>query len=153
MGDLKNVEVPTFFVCPISLELMKDPVTLATGITYDRESIEKWLFTKKNNTCPVTKQVLLDLDLTPNHTLRRLIQSWCTLNPSPGFERLPTPRIPISKSQIIKVLKDLKQDHPSSQMKCLKRLKAIVLESESNKRLLEAVGAVDYLASYVLNRS
>ncbi|KAI3822686.1 hypothetical protein L1987_10281 [Smallanthus sonchifolius] len=148
MDDLKNVEVPTFFICPISLELMKDPVTLPTGITYDRDSIEKWLYTKKNNTCPVTKQVLLDQDLTPNHTLRRLIQSWFTLNPLSGVERLPTPRLPISKSEILKLLKDLK--HPNLRMKCLKRLKVIVLENETNKRSMEAVGAVDYLA-YVLN--
>ncbi|XP_023749149.2 E3 ubiquitin-protein ligase PUB23 [Lactuca sativa] len=144
MGDHKNVEVPPFFVCPISLELMKDPVTLSTGITYDRESIEKWLYAKKNNTCPVTKQVLSDLDLTPNHTLRRLIQSWCTLNPLSGVERVSTPRIPISKSEILKLLKDLK--YPNLQMKSLKRLKVIVLENETNKRSMEAVGAVDYLA-------
>lgn len=145
MGDLENiVEVPPFFVCPISLEIMKDPVTLPTGITYDRDSIEKWLFAKKNNTCPVTKNVVLDADLTPNHTLRRLIQSWCTLNPLSGVERVPTPRIPISKPQILKLLKDLK--HPNLQIKTLKRLKVIVMENETNKRSMEAVGAVDYLA-------
>jgi hypothetical protein len=41
------------------------------------------LFSKKNMTCPVSKQQLSDYtDLTLNHTLRRLIQAWCT------FERL-----------------------------------------------------------------
>lgn len=148
MSDLKNVEVPPFFVCPISLEIMKDPVTLHTGITYDRDSIEKWLYTKKNNTCPVTKQVLLDVELTPNHTVRRLIQSWCTLNPTCGVERVPTPRAPISKTQILKLLKDLKT--PTLQMKSLKRLKTFVLESETNKRSMEAAGAIEYL-TYVLN--
>ncbi|KAJ0480688.1 putative U box domain, armadillo-like helical, Zinc finger, RING/FYVE/PHD-type [Helianthus annuus] len=150
MSDHKNVEIPTYFVCPISLQLMKDPVTLPTGITYDRDNIEKWLYTKKNNTCPVTKQALSDhVELTPNHTLRRLIQSWCTLNPTSGVERLPTPRLPISKSDILKLLKDLK--HPNLQTKSLRRLKAIVLENETNKRSMEAVGAVDYLTNYVLN--
>nr|XP_043613848.1 E3 ubiquitin-protein ligase PUB23-like [Erigeron canadensis] len=146
MGDLKNIEVPPFFICPISLEIMKDPVTLATGITYDRGSIETWLYVKKNNTCPVTKQVLEDIDhqlITPNHTVRRLIQAWCTLNPLSGVERLPTPRLPISKPQILKLLKDLK--YPNLQMKSLKRLKVIVMENETNKRSMEAVGAVDYL--------
>ncbi|KVH90570.1 E3 ubiquitin-protein ligase PUB23 [Cynara cardunculus var. scolymus] len=148
MGDLENdVEVPPFFVCPISLEIMKDPVTLPTGITYDRDSIEKWLFAKKNNTCPVTKNVVLDADLTPNHTLRRLIQSWCTLNPLSGVERVPTPRLPITKPQILKLLKDLK--YPNLQMKTLKRLKLIVLENETNKRSMEAVGAVDYLVNVI----
>ncbi|KAL8227140.1 hypothetical protein R6Q57_016972 [Mikania cordata] len=148
MDDHKIVEVPPFFVCPISLEIMKDPVTLHTGITYDRDSIEKWLYTKKNNTCPVTKQVLLDIELTPNLTVRRLIQSWCTLNLLSGVERLPTPRLPVSKSEILKLLKDLKC--PNLQMKSLKRLKAVVLENESNKRLMETVGGVNHLC-YVLN--
>ncbi|KAL4578324.1 hypothetical protein LXL04_014445 [Taraxacum kok-saghyz] len=150
MGDSQNeIEVPSFFICPISLEIMKDPVTLSTGITYDREAIEKWLHTRKNNTCPITKQHLTDLELTPNHTLRRLIQSWCTINAPSGIERFPTPRLPVSKSQILKLLKDSKS--PNLQMKCLKRLKTIVLESDMNKRSMEAVGAADYLSYIICN--
>ncbi|KAM0065480.1 putative U box domain, armadillo-like helical, Zinc finger, RING/FYVE/PHD-type [Helianthus debilis subsp. tardiflorus] len=150
MADLENeVEVPPFFLCPISLEIMKDPVTLSTGITYDRDSIENWLFSRKNNVCPVTKQVIADIDLIPNHTLRRLIQSWCTLNASSGVERYPTPRPPISKTEITKLLKDL--NSPNHQMKGLTRLKSIVLESEKNKRLMESVGAADYLSNIITN--
>lgn len=147
MGE--NIEVPPFFLCPISLEIMKDPVILSTGITYDRESIEKWVFTNKNDTCPVTKQALTDIELTPNHTLRRLIQSWCTLNASFGIERFPTPRPPIGISQILKLLNDSKAPH--LQMKCLRRLKSIALESSTNKRLMEAAGAAEFLASILIN--
>ncbi|KZV30120.1 U-box domain-containing protein 21 [Dorcoceras hygrometricum] len=43
-----ELTIPTYFRCPISLELMKDPVTLSTGITYDRDSIEKWTGTGNN---------------------------------------------------------------------------------------------------------
>ncbi|KAK9068540.1 hypothetical protein SSX86_012655 [Deinandra increscens subsp. villosa] len=146
MGDLQNdVQVPSFFVCPISLEIMIDPVTLSTGITYDRNSIEKWLFSRKNHTgvCPVTKQVVVDIDLTPNLTLQRLIQSWCALNPSSGVKKFPKPQPPITKAEIIKLLKDSKSPH--LQIKSLTRLKTIVLESERNKRVLESVGAVDHL--------
>ncbi|CAK9146371.1 unnamed protein product, partial [Ilex paraguariensis] len=88
---MDEVEVPPFFLCPISLDIMKDPVTVSTGITYDRESIEKWILSEKNSACPVTKQVISDSDLTPNITLRRLIQSWCSINASYGIERFPTP--------------------------------------------------------------
>ncbi|GFP89901.1 E3 ubiquitin-protein ligase pub23 [Phtheirospermum japonicum] len=75
---------------------MKDPVTIVTGITYDRDSIEKWIFTQKNTTCPVTKQPLPDVAelVTPNVTLRRLIQSWCTLHAAHDIQRLPTPKPP-----------------------------------------------------------
>ncbi|KAF7147531.1 hypothetical protein RHSIM_Rhsim03G0065500 [Rhododendron simsii] len=148
MGE---IEVPPFFLCPISLEMMKDPVTIPTGITYDRESIEKWLFSDKNKNCPVTKQVLSNPDLTPNHTLRRVIQSWCTLNASNGIERIPTPKPPVNKSQIIKLLKDAKS--PQMQIKCLKRLRSIASASETNKRCIESSGGVEFLASLVKNNT
>ncbi|KAF4402780.1 hypothetical protein G4B88_010232 [Cannabis sativa] len=129
---------------------MKDPVTLSTGITYDRESIEKWLFSGKNECCPVSKQPIIpDSDLTPNHTLRRLIQAWCTMNASHGIERIPTPKPPINKTQIIKLINDAKS--PQSQIKCLRRLRSIAAESETNKRCLESAGAVDFLASLIGN--
>ncbi|WVZ88449.1 hypothetical protein U9M48_034969 [Paspalum notatum var. saurae] len=54
---------------------MQDPVTAPTGITYDRRAIERWL-AAGHAACPVTGQPLSLADLTPNHTLRRLIQSW-----------------------------------------------------------------------------
>lgn len=149
---MDEIEVPPFFICPISLEMMKDPVTIATGITYDRESIEKWIFTEKNNICPATKQVLSKpADLTPNHTLRRLIQSWCTLNASNGIERVPTPKPLVNKSQIIKLLNNAKS--PQTQMECLKRLRSIASINETNKRCIESSGAVDFLASLVKNTS
>ncbi|WOH06232.1 hypothetical protein DCAR_0625655 [Daucus carota subsp. sativus] len=146
---MDEIEVPSFFLCPISLEIMKDPVILSTGITYDRMSIENWIFLRKHNNCPVTKQELTDVELTPNHTLRRLLQAWCTLNASYGIQRIPTPRPPVSTSQISKLIKDSKS--PKLQMRCLKRLKSIASENETNKRLIEAAGAANFLASIIRN--
>lgn len=67
--------IPHLFRCPISLDLFTDPVTLSTGQTYDRASIEKWL-AAGNLTCPVTMQKLHDPSMVPNHTLRHLIDQW-----------------------------------------------------------------------------
>ncbi|KAH0766088.1 hypothetical protein KY285_001959 [Solanum tuberosum] len=58
------------------MELMKDPVTISTGVTYERKNIEKWFYTCKKKTCPTTMQVLHCFDMTPNHTLKRLILAW-----------------------------------------------------------------------------
>ncbi|GLT90136.1 hypothetical protein SLE2022_080830 [Rubroshorea leprosula] len=146
---MEEIDVPPFFLCPISLEIMKDPVTVSTGITYDRESIEKWLYSVKNTSCPVTKQVIADRELTPNHTLRRLLQSWCVLNSSNGIERIPTPKPPINKAQIAKLLTDAKS--PQQQRKCLRRLQSIAVENATNKRCIEAAGAVEFLAAIVIN--
>ncbi|PNX98179.1 U-box domain-containing protein 25-like [Trifolium pratense] len=38
-----EINIPHLFRCPISLDLLEDPVTLTTGQTYDRSSIEKWI--------------------------------------------------------------------------------------------------------------
>lgn len=142
---MEEVDVPSFFLCPISLQIMRDPVTVSTGITYDRESIETWLFSGRNTTCPVTKQVLTaDSDLTPNHTLRRLIQSWCILN---AIERIPTPKPPINKIQILKLINEAKR--PSLQLQSLQTLKSLASESEANKRCIESAGAVEFLASVI----
>ncbi|KAL3379347.1 hypothetical protein AABB24_000183 [Solanum stoloniferum] len=148
---MEEIQVPPYFICPISLEMMKDPVTISTGITYDRENIEKWIFSTKNNSCPATKQSLTCIELTPNVTLRRLIQSWCTINASHGIERFPTPKPPVSKPQIIKLLKEAKS--PKMQMKSLKRLRSIASENDANKRCMESAGAMEFLASIINNNN
>uniref|UniRef100_A0A453IIT6 U-box domain-containing protein n=1 Tax=Aegilops tauschii subsp. strangulata TaxID=200361 RepID=A0A453IIT6_AEGTS len=86
-----ELSIPAHFRCPISLDLMRDPVTAPTGITYDRESIEAWLDTGRAAVCPVTHAPLRRDDLVPNHAIRRVIQDWCVANRSRGVERIPTP--------------------------------------------------------------
>ncbi|KAK4756421.1 hypothetical protein SAY87_006548 [Trapa incisa] len=66
---------PMLFRCPISLDVMRSPVSLCTGVTYDRSSIQPWL-DSGNNTCPATMQVLSSTDLVPNLTLQHLIDVW-----------------------------------------------------------------------------
>ncbi|XP_052187918.1 U-box domain-containing protein 9-like [Diospyros lotus] len=68
--------VPDEFRCPISGELMKDPVVLATGQTYDRPFIQKWL-KDGHRTCPQSQQVLSHTVLTPNLLVREMILDWC----------------------------------------------------------------------------
>ncbi|KAL6856833.1 hypothetical protein ACP4OV_018215 [Aristida adscensionis] len=64
---------PDDFRCPISLELMTDPVILPSGHTFDRRSIQRWL-DGGHLTCPVTNLPLPPSPpLIPNHALRRLI--------------------------------------------------------------------------------
>ncbi|TXG56081.1 hypothetical protein EZV62_017394 [Acer yangbiense] len=65
--------------CPISLQLMYDPVIISSGQTYERICIEKW-FSDGHNTCPKTQQKLPHLCLTPNYCVKGLIASWCEQN-------------------------------------------------------------------------
>ncbi|XP_010464356.1 PREDICTED: U-box domain-containing protein 9-like [Camelina sativa] len=67
---------PDEFRCPLSNELMRDPVVLASGQTYDKLFIQKWL-SSGNRTCPKTQQVLPHTALTPNLLIRDMISKWC----------------------------------------------------------------------------
>jgi hypothetical protein len=84
-------EPPHLFLCLISMEVMDDPVTVSTGVTYDRRSIERWLLEYGGATCPATMQPLASLDLTPNHTLKRVIDSWLDRGSSTSSHELATP--------------------------------------------------------------
>lgn len=78
---------PAAFRCPISLEVMRSPVSLPTGATYDRASIQRWL-DSGHRTCPATRLPLASTDLVPNLLLRRLIHLHAaTLPPSPSPEQ------------------------------------------------------------------
>ncbi|KAG5252238.1 hypothetical protein OIU77_024255 [Salix suchowensis] len=72
----ETVLCPEEFKCPLSKELMRDPVVLSTGQTYDRPFIQKWL-KAGNRTCPLTQQVLSHTILTPNLLIREMISQWC----------------------------------------------------------------------------
>ncbi|XP_060214169.1 U-box domain-containing protein 45 [Lycium barbarum] len=68
--------------CPISLQLMYNPVIIASGQTYERICIEKW-FSDGHNSCPKSQQELPHLGLTPNYCVKGLVASWCEQNGVP----------------------------------------------------------------------
>ena len=70
---------PEEFLCPITEEIMKDPVIDNEGISYEREAIVEWL-RRGNTTSPSTKQLLKLSDLRPNIALRKLIEDWQSKN-------------------------------------------------------------------------
>ncbi|BBH05806.1 U-box domain-containing protein kinase family protein [Prunus dulcis] len=68
-------DVPSFFLCPIFQEVMKNPHAAADGFSYELDAIEEWL-RMGHDTSPMTNLRLKHTFLTPNHTLRSLIQEW-----------------------------------------------------------------------------
>ncbi|KAF5742217.1 U-box domain-containing protein 8 [Tripterygium wilfordii] len=75
------IQFPDDFKCPISLELMTDPVILTSGHTFDRASIQRWL-DAGHRTCPITNLALPDYpSLIPNHALRSLISNYNLVSP------------------------------------------------------------------------
>nr|XP_025850002.1 WD repeat, SAM and U-box domain-containing protein 1 isoform X3 [Vulpes vulpes] len=67
--------IPDEFLCPITRELMKDPVIASDGYSYEKEAMENWI-SKKKRTSPMTNLILPSMVLTPNRTLKMAISRW-----------------------------------------------------------------------------
>lgn len=67
------------FYCPITGDIMTDPVGTSSGSTFERKAIEKWL-ALGNSSCPLTKTALSKSSLLPNKTLRQSIEEWRNRN-------------------------------------------------------------------------
>ncbi|XP_021253304.1 WD repeat, SAM and U-box domain-containing protein 1 isoform X3 [Numida meleagris] len=70
-----SVAVPDEFLCPITRELMKDPVIAADGYSYEKEAMENWISNERRSS-PMTNLPLHSLVLTPNRTLKMAISRW-----------------------------------------------------------------------------
>ena len=77
--------IPDEFRCPISLDLMKDPVIVASGHTYDRNSIAQWI-NSGHHTCPKSGKRLIHTSLIRNYALKSLVHQWCQDNNVPLIE-------------------------------------------------------------------
>ena len=69
----ERIFIPPDFYCPITGELLVEPVTDPAGHTYEKTSILKWLEVK--NVSPLTQGPLYSHDLTDNIALKRSIDS------------------------------------------------------------------------------
>jgi hypothetical protein len=67
-----RIDILPFFICPISLQIMRDPVLCSDGYSYERGAIEHWL--RSCNRSPVTNQPVEQAQLPPNHVLRAVIE-------------------------------------------------------------------------------
>ncbi len=66
--------IPSEFVCPITMVLMKDPYIAGDGYTYEKEAITTWLQT--NTKSPMTREPMLLNTCRPNRALKDAIERW-----------------------------------------------------------------------------
>ena len=64
-------EIPDAFKCPITLQIMVEPVVTSDGHTYEKIVIKKWL--ESHDTSPKTNQQI-EKTLVPNYALRSAIE-------------------------------------------------------------------------------
>ncbi|XP_042484150.1 E3 ubiquitin-protein ligase PUB23-like [Macadamia integrifolia] len=141
------METPPHFRCPISMEIMKDPVIISTGVTYERKNIEKWLFTYKKHTCPATNQIINNFNITPNHTLKGLILSWQdqkTHSPSNSSQE----SIQSKHDELISLLTTI---HSTPfKVNSLKKLRSIIELGDETKADFVQSGGVEVLSHIIV---
>ena len=67
----KGHQCPSEYFCPITQDVICDPVIAWDGHTYERVSIARWL--EEHATSPMTGETLQDRTLRPNHSMRSQI--------------------------------------------------------------------------------
>jgi STIP1 family protein 1 len=67
-----RARAPAHLLCPITLQVMTDPVITPSGETYERQAIEQWLET--HGTDPQTRRPLTKEQLIPNRRLKETVE-------------------------------------------------------------------------------
>ncbi|KAL9241942.1 hypothetical protein vseg_015994 [Gypsophila vaccaria] len=150
------VAIPEDFLCPISLEIMRDPVIVATGQTYERSYIQRWI-DSGNLTCPKTQQKLQNFTLTPNYVLRSLIFQWCAKNNVEQPTALLTGKIKKSDGSfrdvsgdiatIQSLVRKLTSRSVEDRRAGVTEIRTLSKRSTDNRILIAEAGAIPYLVS------
>nr|GLL20956.1 U-box domain-containing protein 1-like [Ipomoea trifida] len=162
--------IPDEFRCPISLDLMRDPVIVASGHSYDRNSIAQWI-NSGHHTCPKSGQRLIHMALIPNYSLKSLIHQWCQENNIPitepsassDFERSSSKRKvcedAIDHISATKVAMDavkmtaeflvgkLATGSPDIQRQAAYELRLLAKTGMDNRRIIAEAGAIPFLVT------
>ena len=94
------VEPPQGSKCPITLDIMRDPVFLHTpaGRSYEQCALEEHLHRNPDQDPITGERYTHALQFSPNRTLKDIIEAWRHANPhyfsAPQTTRLPTPEAP-----------------------------------------------------------
>ena len=67
-------EVPEEYICPITLEVMEDPVIAPDGYTYERTAIMQEL--EIRGISPMTRQEMNASQLISNRVVKDMIEKW-----------------------------------------------------------------------------
>ncbi|CAN0909780.1 U-box domain-containing protein 1 [Linum grandiflorum] len=167
--------IPDEFKCPISLDLMRDPVIVASGHTYDRSSIAQWI-NSGHHTCPKSGQRLIHMALIPNYALKSLVHQWCQENNIPLVESSSSPSCSENETRRYSTGKKNAVDHisvtkaaadavkmtaeflvgklamgsPEIQRQAAYELRLLAKTGMDNRRIIAEAGAIPFLVS-ILN--
>ncbi|XP_026403025.1 U-box domain-containing protein 15-like [Papaver somniferum] len=141
----QSLAIPNEFLCPITLEIMTDPVIVASGQTYERESINKW-FESNHRTCPATRQNLPHLSVAPNFALRNLILQWCEKNnfqlPKKEASADVDETTSEQQEEIVALVQNLSSTQLDDQRRAAKKIRMLSKENPENRVMIANAGGI-----------
>nr|XP_043621621.1 U-box domain-containing protein 17 [Erigeron canadensis] len=160
------VSIPKDFCCPISLDLMMDPVIISTGQTFDRGSISRWI-EEGHCSCPKTGQVLVHKNLVPNRALRNLIMQWCmahkipytppeSLDPgSESFLAAPASRAAVeaNKATVRLLIQQFENGSDCGKTIAAREIRLLAKTGRENRGFIAESGVIPHLKSLLSSRS
>lgn len=77
-----GVKIPSDFMCPITLDVMVNPLMSRHGHSFERDAILEWI-SNGTRQCPLTRKPVRLNDFVPNSALEMKIWSWMWENDLP----------------------------------------------------------------------
>ncbi|KAG0473135.1 hypothetical protein HPP92_014992 [Vanilla planifolia] len=143
------------FLCPLTKQVMYDPVTIETGHTFERIAIEKWFKACQDSgrrvVCPLTSKELNNLDLNPSIALRQTIEEWTLRNEAAQLENKNRSNVHVVRNaELIPVIADmLKNSSSKVRLKALQTLCVVAEDNDENKEIIAAGGTVRTIVKFL----
>lgn len=129
------------FVCPLTKEVMREPVTLENGQTYERVAIERWFQECKEKgrplACPVTGMELKSPTARPSLALQSTIQEWTSRT---EVAQIENSRITLASNTSDEVM-----------VRALMDLGDLCSKNEVNKWRVRSAGLIPFIAERLKN--
>jgi hypothetical protein len=146
--------IPKDFCCPISWDLMRDPVIISTGQTYDRSSISRWI-DEGHCTCPKTGQMLVHSRVVPNKALRNLIMQWSAVHGIPydppassesSYTSLSSKAaVEANRATSLLLIQQLAHGSPYSKTVAAREIRLLAKTGKENRAFIAEAGAIPHL--------
>ena len=142
-------EAPKEFLCPITLSIMKDPVIMPDGQTYEREAIKKALAASPFS--PLTKKPMNIKDATPNYALKSMIEKYLNCGENPLKVKQPQ-KVDLKNQTKIKTFKAEVIDDPENSKNVFVNVSIEPEKNESRKPLV-LIAMIDVSGSMQVSSS
>ncbi|KAK3155155.1 hypothetical protein QOZ80_2BG0199560 [Eleusine coracana subsp. coracana] len=131
------------FLCPLTNEVMNDPVTTESGVTYERRAIEEYIerFVDSSEPiyCPVTKMPMQSKTMTSNVSLKSVIEEWTMRNEAM--------RVRIARTALSLSTADTMVLEAIHELKLLAKLR------QKNRELMHKIGVTKFVARLLDNHN